>query len=216
MKLILSTFRIRVGEGLIQQGLFVTVLSLSLVLGLTSCGKQSEPESSQTTNGPEEGISIKTGESLGKGGVADEASTKSASKVTARIEGAPSSWEPGGESEMRLVLEIKDGWHVNAHPASLDYLIPTEFELKSKKAVLESIVYPEGESFSLAQMEEPIKVYTGKVEIAMRIRLASDLSSGKHTLNGSVRVQACDDKRCLAPGSVPTKLTLNVTGETDG
>lgn len=186
-------------------------LTVCLAFGAASCQERSEK-----TEGPppgDEGVSIESGDTLGKAESLDKASTKSAGKVSASIKGAPSTWKSGGEHEVRLVLEIEDGWHLNAHPASLDYLIPTEFELQGDKAILESIFYPGGESFSLAQMDEPIKVYSGTVEIPMRIRLSKDLSPGKHALKGAVKVQACDDKRCLAPGSVPVELALNVKGE---
>jgi hypothetical protein len=35
---------------------------------------------------------------------------------------------PGSSFQVAVIAEVKEGWHVNANPPSLEYLIPTEFK----------------------------------------------------------------------------------------
>jgi len=87
-----------------------------------------------------------------------------------------------------LRVTIREGWHVNANPASFPYLIPTEIQ-----GSVRNLRYPEGEDFRFAFSDESLSVYSGTVSIAGEIdRKESALL---------LRYQACDDRRCLAPVS---------------
>jgi uncharacterized protein len=90
-------------------------------------------------------------------------------------------WRP-----IEVRLGIRAGWHVNANPASLDFLIPTKVEGEVRK-----LVYPPGEVFHSAFAAELLRVYSGTV--AIRAEAAAQA--------GAVRLtyQACDDRRCLPP-----------------
>jgi uncharacterized protein YyaL (SSP411 family) len=98
-----------------------------------------------------------------------------------------------GWRAFELALEIQEAWHINANPASLDYLIPTKIG-----GQLRNLSYPPGESFSFAFAPEELSVYSGSVTIG------GELAPGEQTL--SLTYQACDDRRCLPP--VTKKVTL--------
>jgi len=85
-----------------------------------------------------------------------------------------------------LRLSIREGWHINANPASLEFLIPTRIE-----GDLRAVVYPQGESFRPAFAGEELQVYSGQIEIRGEISMR----------NPRLRLtyQACDDRRCLPP-----------------
>jgi uncharacterized protein len=93
--------------------------------------------------------------------------------------------EAGGWRPFRLVLEIARGWHLQANPASEPYLVPTEV-----KGEVREVIYPRGELVAAAFAEEPLSVYTGRVEIAGEVG-----GTGRVALT----YQACDDSRCLPP-----------------
>ena len=121
------------------------------------------------------------------------ASTDSASKVKVAVRRA--------NAGARIVkLAIADGWHVNANPASLDFLIPTEVRAtRGGKALEVDVDYPAPESLDAGLPEGPIKVYSGAAEI--RVNPRGEKLAGA-TLN--LRVQACDDRGvCLAPSDIP-------------
>jgi uncharacterized protein YyaL (SSP411 family) len=97
-----------------------------------------------------------------------------ASIVEARVESTSTGF--------RALLEVKDGWHINANPASSPYLIPTEIR-GAREAT-----YPEGKPMTFAFSKDPLSVYDGEVVIPF-------------TGEGPVVLvyQACDDTRCLSP-----------------
>ncbi len=94
---------------------------------------------------------------------------------------AGGDWRP-----FELALQIRDGWHVNANPASLDYLIPTRVD-----GAVQEVVYPPGAGFRFAFADEELSVYTGRAAIR------GALAAGSTALE--LTYQACDDRRCLPP-----------------
>ncbi len=86
--------------------------------------------------------------------------------------------------EFRLSLQIQDGWHVNANPASSPYLIPTEVA-----GDVSGVRYPEGEALQFSFTDEAISVYSGNVTLEGKL-------SGQRLV---LTYQACDDSRCLSP-----------------
>lgn len=118
-----------------------------------------------------------------------------------------------GESGEAVVrLRIVDGYHVNANPPTFSYLKPTELELTPADGIaVERITYPDPltKSFSFSP-DKPLAVYEG--EITMKARLKADKASkpGPHNLSAKLRVQACDDKVCYAPGTIDLVVPVNI------
>jgi hypothetical protein len=81
-------------------------------------------------------------------------------------------------------MRIRDGWHVNANPASSPYLIPTEV-----RGDVDDVRYPKGEMMSFSFTDDAISVYGGEVTLEGEL-------SGKTLI---LVYQACDDSRCLSP-----------------
>lgn len=112
-----------------------------------------------------------------------------------------------GEDETAVVrLKIADGWHINANPASREFLIPTRVTLRAgAQAVDAKPRYPEGKDLEADLIgEEPIQVYAGTVTIPLV--LESPPETGE-ALTVQARVQACnDDGRCLAPATLDAQL----------
>jgi DsbC/DsbD-like thiol-disulfide interchange protein len=117
-----------------------------------------------------------------------------------------------GEPGVALVrLQIKDGYHVNANPPSQSYLKPTEIELKPAKGIsVDSINYPEPLIKTFAFSETPLKVYEGETELKVHLKADKRATAGKHNLSAKLRVQACDDKVCYAPGAMDLTVPVNV------
>ena len=126
---------------------------------------------------------------------------RSQDHVKARLLRA-SATDPG---RFRVEIEIDEGWHVNANPASLDFLIPTTIEgvdgLETRP-----IEYPKGQRFRPAFVSDPIEVYEGRLEIP--VELAGDVRDGRTAVGAeerqdeprvALRFQACDEERCLPP-----------------
>jgi len=95
---------------------------------------------------------------------------------------AASGWQ-----SFHLVLEVEEGWHINAHPASGKYLRPTRVG-----GAVRSVHYPEGRNVQLPFADEPLSVYTGRTEISGELEVGS-----MTTL--PVEYQICDEQHCLPP-----------------
>jgi len=117
-----------------------------------------------------------------------------------------------GESGDALVrLEIKTGYHVNANPPSQSYLKATEIELKPADGIsVEFITYPDPLIKSFSFSETPLKVYEGETNLKVRLKADKTATAGKHNLSAKLRVQACDDKVCYAPGALNVTVPVNV------
>ncbi len=96
-----------------------------------------------------------------------------------------------GWRKFALILSIESGWHLNANPASAEFLVATQIEAEGAR--LQEVVYPEGRLAELAYGEEPIAIYEGTVEIVGELLQESE--SARLLLS----YQACDEKRCLPP-----------------
>ena len=84
----------------------------------------------------------------------------------------------------QIEMQIEDGWHVNANPASSPYLIATEVH-----GDVGDITYPQGEMMTFSFSDEAISVYGGEITLTGELR-------GERVV---LVYQACDDTRCLSP-----------------
>ena len=119
---------------------------------------------------------------------------------------------PGESGDLLVRLQIANGYHVNANPPSQSYLKPTEIELKNAEGIsVEFITYPDPlmRTFSFSQ-GTPLKVYEGDTNLKLRLKAEKTAKAGKHNLSATLRVQACDDKVCYAPGAKDLTVPVNV------
>ena len=118
---------------------------------------------------------------------------------------------PGSTVKAAVVAEIAPGYHINDHVPSLDYLIPTEVKLDAAKPVSVSrAVYPKGVPRKFAFLDTPISVYEGKLSIGVLLKVEAGAAPGIYTLTGSLRYQACNERACLPPATVPLTLVVRV------
>src|SRR5262249_14366607 len=87
----------------------------------------------------------------------------SAAHVKAEVLGV----QGGDRRAMRITLAIDAGYHLNANPASRDYLIPTSVRIAGRPDA--KIAYPPGQTFRPKFLAEDIAVYEGSVAIAVEL-----------------------------------------------
>ena len=121
------------------------------------------------------------------------------------------AYEAGAPVRLAAVLTIDEGWHVNAHDPTYDYLIPTELavELPAGWAGAE-VAYPPAERATFSFADEPLDVYEGRVVMIASLRLPAGAAAGEHPVAAAVTYQACDDDSCLPPVTVREELVLTV------
>jgi DsbC/DsbD-like thiol-disulfide interchange protein len=109
----------------------------------------------------------------------------------------------GNSLTVTAVLDIAQGWHINANPASLDFLIPTSVDVREDSGKAEvKPTYPDARAMTTPLGD--IKVYDGKVSIPIKVTLPGSAEN----IRLLVRAQACKETTCLAPSDwvIPVKL----------
>jgi len=120
---------------------------------------------------------------------------------------------PGSPAQAAVVAQIPYGFHINDHKPSLDYLIPTELKLEPGNPVeVAKINYPKGELVKLAFSDTPLSVYQGKIVVGTTLKVAPGTAPGSYTMKGKFAYQACNDRACFPPTSVPVALSVKVVG----
>jgi len=120
----------------------------------------------------------------------------------------------GDAGEIVLALDIEPGWHVNANPASMEFLIPTVASSSVNGQSLEiPTQYPRGRVSDITLGDTALEVYDDDASIRLlpdEKQTAMLREAGK--LDMTVRVQACSDEGvCLAPADLPLTLNLDDT-----
>jgi len=131
--------------------------------------------------------------------------------VTGRLVLNANAAHAGSTAKAAVVAEISPGYHINDHVPSLDYLIPTELKLEpAAPLTVGTTKYPKGSPQKFSFLDTPISVYQGKLVVGAEIQVASGARPGTYTLKGSLDYQACNDRACLPPTSLPLTLSVKV------
>jgi len=104
-------------------------------------------------------------------------------------------------------LEIRPGWHINAHKPLQQYLIATVLRLKKAAPGWHSgtVSYPRPVLKTLGFQSDRLALYEGQVRIAMDLQRV-DPAVIAALIPVELQLQACDDSLCLPP----EKLVLQV------
>lgn len=122
------------------------------------------------------------------------------------------AYAPNSSAKGVLVIRISQPYHVNANPASEDYLIPTELRIeKSKHYTVSKVEYPKPfqKTFEFSE-GKPLKIYEGIVKIPFELRFSKSVPKGNLLIKASVRYQACDDKACYPPQRVKSDFKVRI------
>ena len=117
----------------------------------------------------------------------------------------------GESGEAVVKLQITDGYHVNANPPTFSYLKATELELTPVDGItVEFITYPDPLTKKFSFSEKPLAVYEGETTVKAQLKTNKTSKPGAHNLSAKLRVQACDDKVCYAPGTIDLVVPVNI------
>ena len=109
-------------------------------------------------------------------------------------------------------VTIKEGWHINAHEGLPPYFVPAVLMLgpDSPVSFAAPVRYPAGVKKSLGGSSEAYPVYEGTVAFTVDLKLKPDVQQGPVTVPMQLKIQACDNHLCLAPGTITVKVPLQV------
>jgi len=114
--------------------------------------------------------------------------------------------------KVSLVVEMSPnpGMHVYA-PGAKDYL-PVKLTLKPQAEIaIGKVTYPKSEMVHFEALNETVPVYRNPFKLLQDVTLKKSLKPGSTVaLAGTLEFQACDDKVCFIPESVPVSWDVTI------
>lgn len=117
----------------------------------------------------------------------------------------------GRTFELAVVLKVREGFHINAHEVSEEFLIPTEIAAELPPGFRSAgIIYPKGTLRKFAFSENKLNVYQGTVTVRMKVEALDSAPLGQQDLAFKLRYQACSEEACFPPVNLPVTAELQV------
>ena len=120
----------------------------------------------------------------------------------------------GQRIALALDIDLKPNMHVYA--PGVEGYIPIDWKMKETDAgTTHEVMMPKSEMLHLAAINETVPVYREHFRITRDFTIGPDAKlkplldgSGRFTLSGTLRYQACDDRICYIPQELPVQWTL--------
>jgi len=118
------------------------------------------------------------------------------------------SLTPGGTATsgvLHVDVKIRDGFHVNSHTPTEDYLIATSLKVEAQTGLQPAEPkYPAGKMKKFSFADKPLSVYEG----TFRVDVPVSWTAQPPAITGTLDFQACTDTQCYAPASVPFRVAV--------
>lgn len=114
---------------------------------------------------------------------------------------------PAAEAkEFELRFTIAEGLHINSHTPHSEFLIPTTLTLDGTPGVeVAKVDYPQGVDYHFQfSPKDALSVYTGEFAVTLRLHARA----GHYSMHGKLHYQACDNKACNPPQTLPVELSV--------
>ena len=105
----------------------------------------------------------------------------------------------GSTVEVRLPLELRQGFHVNSNMPVDKTLIPLKVTWKDGYLGATEVVFPKPVMEKYKFSKEQLSVFAGNFEVLTKFKVAPTAPLGPAAINGVVRYQACNDNGCQFP-----------------
>lgn len=151
---------------------------------------------------------------FGGGGVARHTVENNQIKLT--YYASEAELAPGHRAALVIEFEPKAKMHVYA--PGVEHYLPIDWRMKESKAYLAfPAAYPASHKLNLPVIKETVPVYDSRIRIVRDVavgldpELAGALAAHRTlTVEGSFRYQACDDKECYLPKTIPLQWTFKI------
>jgi hypothetical protein len=131
----------------------------------------------------------------------------SSAVVKAAVKPGHLAVQPGDTVQIQVKMDIDPKWHLYAHEDTTFYGIDLELPPENPLQVID-VIYPAGEEAEF--FGETVQILHGQQDITLAGIVRPELTTGEHHLELKLAVQACDDRRCLAPAFIPLAVELAV------
>ena len=108
------------------------------------------------------------------------------------------------QADLELRFQIVPGYHINSHTPKSKFLIPTALTLQPSPGVKPgSPEFPAGRLYSFAfDPADKLDVYSDN----FIVKLPVVATTGEHTVDATLKYQACDNASCYPPKTLAVKI----------
>ncbi len=119
----------------------------------------------------------------------------------------PQAVAAGKQAMLELRFQVVQGFHINSHTPKSKFLIPTTLNLQPASGVKPGPpAFPAGQLYSFAfDPTDKLDVYAG----IFTVMLPVVATAGEHTIDATLKYQACDNASCYPPKTLPVKILFN-------
>jgi DsbC/DsbD-like thiol-disulfide interchange protein len=108
--------------------------------------------------------------------------------------------QPGRTVQAAIVLDVPEGFHVNANKVANKFSIPTTVKLDTPEGVRTTpLSYPRGTTRKLKFSDTPLSLYEGRAIVRFNVTFPANFKTGETEIRAHVRYQACNDELCYPP-----------------
>ncbi len=122
-----------------------------------------------------------------------------------------------GGNRFALILDIELNDRMHVYAPNVENYIPIAWNMDSADGLTSyEVEYPEARMLHLPAIDETVPVYEGSVRLVRDVMVGQDgeldslLQNGTLNISGSLRYQACDDRMCYLPTTVPLVWQVNL------
>ncbi len=117
----------------------------------------------------------------------------------------------GTTARAALVIRLSEGLHTNSNRPRDPLLIPIVLSFQPPAGVsVTEVVYPEPTDLKQEGSAQPLAVFEREFKLGVQMAVAADAPPGELVVPASLRYQACDEKVCYPPVTLPASWTLRV------
>jgi len=134
-------------------------------------------------------------------------------RITARAYLASDRLPAGGATRIAVIIEVAEGWHINASPAKPASAIPTAVSIDAKLGTaLNRLQYPAGIELASEGSAPRRSVYEGRVVIFGELNAPPTAAGQTEEFQLSIRYQSCNGELCEQPRVVKFAARVPVAG----
>jgi hypothetical protein len=116
----------------------------------------------------------------------------------------------GSPTQVKLSLELRQGYHCNSNKPSDEYLIPLKLTWTAGALESPEVAYPAPQMEKYSFSEKPLSVYTGNFELLTKFKVSATAAPGPTLVTGKLRYQACTDRMCLQPKTIDVSIPIDI------
>ena len=121
--------------------------------------------------------------------------------------------QQGRAVQAAVVLDIPDGFHVNANRVLNKFSVPTSVKIETPDGARASAVtFPRAKVQKLGFSNEPLALFEGRAVMRFNVTFPANFPTGVTELKAKVRYQACNDEICYPPTTREITMPIAVVG----